>query len=399
MIQRTGRALLYSLQSIVVGSVCMFAVPALMLAGVLTLFTAGALVMPQVLWLLGKLTDYERHRAGKLLDLVIPGHGPRAKRLGPLLAEPGTRRDLRWVPVEMFVGTILGIVGLTCVLLPFAALATTFFWWAYPADQPASMLVDVPIRSWGTALATGVPTIAIGLLAAWRGAPGLARVSARLSTRLLAPSDKDQLVETLRESRAGAVDAHGAELRRIERDLHDGTQARLVSLAMKVAMAEREKDPAKVSELLASAREGAEDAMTELRGVLRTMYPPILADRGLDGALAAVAARCPVPVELTVGELGNVAAPVESAVYFVITEALTNVAKHSGATGAHVTVTRDVDVLLAEVVDDGSGGVDEERGTGVGGMRRRLAALDGLLKVDSPAGGPTRISLEVPCGS
>ncbi|WP_370946142.1 sensor histidine kinase [Amycolatopsis sp. cg5] len=398
MIQRTGRALLYSVQSFVVGVVCMFALPALMLAGVLTLFTAGVFVMPQALRLLGMLTDFERRRAGRLLGREIPPHGPRAKRLGELLAQPGTRRDLRWVPIEMIFGTVLGLVGVTLALLPLATISSTFFWWAFPANEPPTMLL-VPVQTWDTALATGVPMLAISALAAWRGAPALARAGAKLSARVLAPSNKDQLVETLRESRAGAVDAHGAELRRIERDLHDGTQARLVSLAMMVGMAEREKDPEKVAKLLAGAREGAEDAMTELRGVLRTMYPPILADRGLDGALAAVAARCPVPVELTVGELEKVAAPVESAVYFVITEALTNVAKHSGATGAQVTVTRHVDVLLAEVVDDGKGGVDEKLGTGIGGMRRRLAALDGTLKVESPAGGPTRISLEVPCGS
>jgi signal transduction histidine kinase len=156
------------------------------------------------------------------------------------------------------------------------------------------------------------------------------------------------------------------------------------------------EDPATL--LVREAREGAEQAMGELRDVIRTMYPPILADRGLSGALAALGARCPVPVSVEVGELGRIPAAVEAAAYFVVAEALTNVAKHSQATTASVRVAWD-GALMILVADNGFGGVDESRGTGVLGMRRRVAALDGTLTVDSPSGGPTVISVEVPCAS
>jgi signal transduction histidine kinase len=174
-----------------------------------------------------------------------------------------------------------------------------------------------------------------------------------------------------------------------------------VGIAMRLGLAEQQlqKDPHAVAALLAEAREGAEGAMTELRDVLRSMYPPILADRGLDGALSAVAARCSVRTELDVGELGVVPAPVEAATYFVVAESLTNVVKHSGAESAQVTVRREGPLLVAEISDDGRGGVDEALGTGVAGMRRRLEALDGRITVTSPAGGPTRILVECPCGS
>jgi signal transduction histidine kinase len=245
----------------------------------------------------------------------------------------------------------------------------------------------------------GIPTAAIAVGLVWFGTPVLARLHATMTKLLLSPSKLAVRVEELAETRAGAINSHDAELRRIERDLHDGTQARLVSIAMRLGVAEKaldDKDP--VSVLVKDAREGAEQAMGELRDVIRTMYPPILADRGLDGALAALGARCPITTVVETEDLGRVPAPVEAAAYFVVAEALTNVAKHSKATNARVRVTRD-DCLRITVSDNGFGGVDESRGSGIIGMRRRIAALDGTLTVDSPSGGPTVISVEVPCGS
>ncbi|WP_020668822.1 sensor histidine kinase [Amycolatopsis nigrescens] len=401
---RAGSAAKYSLVNVGVGLGCMLATPLLLFSAALCMVGVGFLIMPQELQVLGRFADFERHRAGERLGRSISGHGVRGKGLGALLAEPRTRRDLAWTPVQMVTGSTLGILGLGLALLPLMSLAAIGLWWLFPADAPVTVLANIPVNSWSSAVYAGVPMFLISVALMLYGLPWLADLNAKLSAAMLAPSEKEELaerVETLRESRAGAVDAHGAELRRIEQDLHDGTQARLVSIAMRLGLAERQlaKDPQSVATLLAEARAGAEDAMTELRDTLRTMYPPILADRGLDGALSAVAARCPLPVELTVGELGTVAAPVEAAAYFVVNEALTNVVKHAAATRAEVTVLRDGDLLRAQIEDDGQGGIDETRGTGIPGMRRRLAALDGSLWVTSPAGGPTMIVLECPCAS
>ncbi|GAA1952596.1 sensor histidine kinase [Amycolatopsis minnesotensis] len=394
----------FSLMTLVTGLVAMVALPVLLGTAVLCVVWIGVFALPVELRLLGKVTDFTRALAARRLGGTIPGHGPRGRSLRELLGERGTWRDLRWVPVAMLCNTVAGIFGLTLALLPLVALFSIGFWWLFPADAPIKVIADIPIESWAGAAYAGIPMFVITVVLSLWLLPLLTRGSVVLNAKLLAPSEKDELaqrVETLRESRAGAVDAHGAELRRIERDLHDGTQARLVSIAMRLGLAERqlEKDPQAVAKLLADARAGAEDAMTELRTVLRTMYPPILADRGLDGALSAIAAQSTVPTEVTVGELGTLAAPVEAAAYFVITEALTNVAKHADASKVEVTLTRDVDVLLGQIVDDGAGGIDETKGTGIAGMRRRLAALDGTLWVTSPAGGPTKIVWECPCGS
>ena len=228
---------------------------------------------------------------------------------------------------------------------------------------------------------------------------------------VLAPSEAElltQRVEELTRSRAGAVDSHGAELRRIERDLHDGTQAQLVSLAMRIGIAKQmmADDPERAASLLDDARDGAEQAMNELRGVLRTMYPPILADRGLAGAVSALCARCPLPVELRLGELGQVPAAVEAAAYFVVAESLTNITKHSAAGHVDVLMERRGPELYLAITDDGIGGAritaqsDQlGRGSGLHGMLHRVEAIDGRLELQSPIGGPTTVEVVLPCGS
>jgi signal transduction histidine kinase len=237
--------------------------------------------------------------------------------------------------------------------------------------------------------------------------PPVARAHARICLVVLSHSTAEQLadrVAVLTRTRADVLDAHGAELRRIERDLHDGTQARLVAIAMRLAVARQAfaddpRDEQFVAELLRDAHEGAEEAMTELREVIRSVYPPILADRGLDGALTAVTTRCGVPTRLELGDLGRVPAAVEAVVYFAVAEALTNVSKHSRATAAAVRVSRTADRLSVAITDDGIGGAGDRQGTGLAGIRRRVLALDGTVGVDSPAGGPTAVTLELPCGS
>ena len=206
-------------------------------------------------------------------------------------------------------------------------------------------------------------------------------------------------IETLEVTRAGAVDAQETELRRIERDLHDGAQARLVALGMSLGMAEQKlaEDPQRASELLAEARVGAEHALRELRDLARGIHPPVLADRGLEAALASLASSTPLPVDLSIDVAPRPAPAVESAAYFVAAEALANAAKHARAQRVDIRIARHGDAIELEVRDDGSGGADPD-GSGLRGLRRRVEALDGSLSVTSPRGGPTTIRAELPCG-
>jgi signal transduction histidine kinase len=218
----------------------------------------------------------------------------------------------------------------------------------------------------------------------------------------LGPRERDRMADRiaqLTESRAETVDIQAAELRRIERDLHDGAQARLVSLGMSLGMAENllASDPDAAGELLAEARQATGLALAELRDLVRGIHPPVLADRGLDGALRALALANPLPVEVTIDLPGRPPAPVESAVYFAVAETLTNTAKHSGATSAWLRVAYADDRLGVMVGDDGRGGAEAAPGGGLHGIERRLAAFDGTMMVASPVGGPTIVTMELPC--
>ena len=207
-------------------------------------------------------------------------------------------------------------------------------------------------------------------------------------------------VETLETTRLGAVEEQDAELRRIERDLHDGAQARLVALGLSLGMAEQKfrTDPEGAEKLVAEARLGVAEAIRELRDLSRGIYPPVLADRGIGAALATLADRSPVPTTVSADLDARPSAAVETAAYFVAAEALANAAKHSGAGRIEISVTRHEDLLDVEITDDGTGGADAE-GSGLTGLRRRVEALDGTLTIVSPAGGPTTIRAELPCAS
>ena len=207
-------------------------------------------------------------------------------------------------------------------------------------------------------------------------------------------------VDVLTRTRKDALDVQVAEMRRVERDLHDGAQARLVSLGMSLGMADEllDSDPDEARRLFVEARTAAGDALSDLRALVRGILPPVLADRGLAGAVQALVLASPVPVELTV-ELPpeRLPAPVESAAYFAVAEAITNVIKHSGARAAWVRMYQ-VDGLLFMVVrDDGRGGADPDQGSGLWGIHHRLEAFDGTVQISSPSGGPTVVSMEVPC--
>jgi signal transduction histidine kinase len=404
MVKQWGKSLGYLA---VAGFTAPFGIPLLMLLpmSVMSIMAAGIgfLLIPIVVMILRLYTDIFRGLAGWVLGERIPSafRAPKGSvfaRLRQVLTDANTWRDIVWMIAHTFFGFVLGWMGVIITMFVAGAFFATAFWWVMPVSDPMQF-AGVEFTNWGRALTVGAPVSILAFVGARYAIPFLALVHANASKVLLSPSALEARVEELTETRAGAVNAHEAELRRIERDLHDGTQARLVSIAMRLGVAEKSlpaEDPATL--LVREAREGAEQAMGELRDVIRTMYPPILADRGLSGALAALGARCPVPVSVEVGELGRIPAAVEAAAYFVVAEALTNVAKHSQATTASVRVAWD-GALMILVADNGFGGVDESRGTGVLGMRRRVAALDGTLTVDSPSGGPTVISVEVPCAS
>ena len=251
---------------------------------------------------------------------------------------------------------------------------------ALPIPLPVTVSLDVP---------AGLPApveSAADFAVAERNILGSARVA-----------ELERRVEQVTTSRAETLDHSAAEVRRIERDLHDGAQARIAAVGMNVGLAEKlmATDPDAAAELLREARETTVDALEDLRSVVRGIHPPALADRGLAGGLEALALPIPLPITVTV-DAGELPAPVESAAYFAVAECLANTVKHAGATRAWIRVRHDAEVLHLVVGDDGRGGADPQ-GSGLAGVARRLAAFDGRMVVESPSGGPTVVTMEVPC--
>ncbi len=235
----------------------------------------------------------------------------------------------------------------------------------------------------------------------WWGSPLLLRTDATTTRMLIGPQDGrlQERIGELESSRARTVDHSAAELRRIERDLHDGAQAQLVALGMNLGLAQElvDKDPAAATALIAEARVSSSTALAELRSLVRGIHPPVLADRGLTGGIAALALAHPRPVEVDADIDGRPPAPVESAVYFAVAEALTNSAKYAAAQNSWVWMRHDGTVLTVMVGDDGVGGAELSPEGGLIGIERRLAAFDGTLSLASPLGGPTIVTMKVPC--
>jgi signal transduction histidine kinase len=306
-----------------------------------------------------------------------------------VLGDPATWRDLLWTLVNVPVSVVLG-------LLPaFLLFAGT---WTVVGD--CGTLLD----GWYSSAPHGflLQVFFLSMLPACVIAgPWLLKWQAIAASSLLAPTRKEitARVGQLTESRWDAVDASAAELRRIERDLHDGAQARLVALGMNIGFAEQvvRDNPDLALTLLAEARASSGQALAELRTLVRGIHPPALAERGLDGAVRALALSLPLPVDLRIEVPSRPTAPVESAAYFAIAEALANVVKHSGATRAWVQLEHDDGRLIAIVGDNGTGGAHPRDGGGLQGIERRLNAFDGTVAVTSPAGGPTQVTMELPC--
>ncbi|MDQ2583562.1 sensor histidine kinase [Saccharothrix yanglingensis] len=233
-------------------------------------------------------------------------------------------------------------------------------------------------------------------------APKIGELHGALALSLLGPDRTAQLearTRRLKDSRARAVDAVEAERRRIERDLHDGAQQRLVAVAMSLGRARLKldsDDPAAARELIGSAHSDAKLAVSELRDLARGIYPPVLQDRGLDAALSSLTARMLIPVDVRVDVEPRPPAPVETAAYFIVSETLANITKHAGAGRASVRVTRDDDTVVVEITDDGRGGASPRPGGGLAGLVDRAATIDGVLTVVSPVGGPTVVRADLP---
>ena len=230
-------------------------------------------------------------------------------------------------------------------------------------------------------------------------ARGLANADRAMVRGLLSPSDElERRIAELESDRGVVVDTANADLRRIERDLHDGAQARLVNLAMGLGLAKEKllEDPDSAAEMVAEAHGEVKLALQELRDLARGIHPAVLTDRGLDAALSAVASRCTVPVRVTVDLESRPAAAIEGIAYFTVSELLQNISKHSGARNAVVEVWRTENRLLIQVEDDGRGGARLDGGSGMRGLAERLGAVDGLFVVDSPQGGPTVVTAELP---
>ncbi|MFB9906350.1 sensor histidine kinase [Allokutzneria oryzae] len=249
-------------------------------------------------------------------------------------------------------------------------------------------------------IALGLPLL-IGAPLLWRA---LANVHIGLAKLLLRGSKVHELTErvgVLEVSRAATVDSVEAERRRIERDLHDGAQQRLVSLAMTLgrARSKKDSDPDGASVLLEQAHKEAKEAITELRDLVRGLHPPVLADRGLDAALSGLAARSPVPVKVRYDVPDRPPRTIEAIAYFMVAEALTNIAKHADASRVSVTVEQSGIVLRITVRDNGVGGAVARPGHGLAGLADRASGVDGILTVDSPEGGPTTLTMELPCAS
>ncbi|GGP74902.1 sensor histidine kinase [Streptomyces abikoensis] len=416
---RTWREFLYLMTSLPIAAVAFALAVTLTAAGVGTLVTfVGVPLLAATLAAARGLGVLERARARGLLRLEIAepepvrvrrrrdGRGPGPMAWVGALFKSGTSwRHLLyavvhfpWALFTFVLSLVLWSVGWTTFLYP-------LWQWTLPtfAHQPGIQIygetggrhfyVDSPFT-------IGI-TCALGLLLVL-GTPwvirGLAHVDRLLVRGLLGPSRLAERVWELEEDRGVVVDTASADLRRIERDLHDGAQARLVSLAMELGLAKElvERDPEKAARMVDEAHGEVKLALQELRDLARGIHPAILTDRGLGPALASLAGRCTVPVATEVDLDSRPAPAIEGIAYFTVSELLQNVSKHSRARSAQVDVWRSGDRLMLRVGDDGRGGAGTTSGSGLAGLAERLGSVDGLLVVDSPVGGPTTVTAELP---
>jgi signal transduction histidine kinase len=378
--------------------------------------------LPLVLVVTGaarELGRFWRALAGRLLGERVAAPPPRAARSGPGRLRAGLRDSPGWRTMAYLLAklpvAVLSLYAVFFWVAGLAGLSYPFWWLSFRNHSPSVRLSPVPVFTpfdWfgqdhftiatfpGTfaAFAAGAAT----LLAAPWVTRAAASADGWLIAGLLGPGRLAQRVRDLEQSRALAVDDSAALLRRLERDLHDGAQIRLATLAMNLGMAKEKlgddgdvRDADAVRELVDSALRGAKDALGELRRLARGIHPPVL-DNGLADALATLAAESAIPAGLEVSIPVRPSPAIETIAYFCAAELLANAAKHSLAGQVEIRATGREDVLVLSVADDGAGGADPARGSGLSGLTQRVAVVDGRLTIASPAGGPTQVTVELP---
>jgi signal transduction histidine kinase len=375
-------------------------------------FPAGVVGLVLGLLLLRPLTAYTRSLAVGLLG----GDGPEYPDPASPVARARRLRSLEWHALAFVLLNALTIVIWAATtpgryfwpmwtLVPFGVALAVHAWTVYVAAKPKTFAQALAVHA-GASVGLALLLVLIWAVTSrgyfWPLWPILAlaivfSIHFAIDRRFRQQSER---IEQLETTRAGAVDQQDAELRRIERDLHDGAQAQLVALGMSIGMAEQKlaSDPEGAQQLLAEARRGAREALEELRSLARGIHPPVLADRGLEAAIGALADRTPLTVHVDVDVEQRPPAPVETAAYYVVAESLANVGKHAHADRVDIAVRREADELVVEVTDNGTGGADPS-GNGLLGLARRVEALDGTLGVQSPVGGPTIVRAVMPCAS
>ncbi|MFI1091856.1 histidine kinase [Streptomyces sp. NPDC020917] len=378
----------------------------LWLLGTLAALVPAVTPLPVLLTLLVTplLTAGQRLRYRALIgkDLPRPAAPGPGRNWKSAVRRLTSRALWRQVCYHAVAGPLLAVLDLAVLAVWAAGLvaASIYVWiWALPPQWRVTEFGYTTQAAYITA--GGLALLFLGP----RLTGALVRLDTRAAEVLLGPSRTEKLtrrVADLAESRAGVLDAADAERRRIERDLHDGAQQRLVSLAVNLGLARATLGdlPADARKVIDEAHREAKEAIAELNSLVRGLHPAVLEDRGLDAALSGVAARLPIPVRVAVHLPQRPSPTVEAVAYFVVSEALTNVVKHAQATRADVTVERIGETLLVVVADDGAGGADLAAaggGTGLAGLAKRVASVDGTFSCRSPAGGPTVITVELPC--
>lgn len=370
----------------------------------------GILLVPTAVDATRWLAGTQRRLAGEWSGTVVPDpYRPRHEHESGVLRESqwlvtdiATWRDVAWVGMDIVVGLLLALAPISLLGYALWGLLIPFLWGPVISHWENSWYLFVQLHG-GAALALPV-VLGLALLAL---VPLVSLRALDLHSRYIAwalgPTERTRLANQVRHlsrTRQETLDSSAAELRRIERDLHDGAQSRLVAMGMKLGAAQRllETNPEAATALLAEAKDASAKALHELRDLVRGIHPPVLADRGLSDAVRALAADCPLSVSVTSSLVGRCAPAVESAAYFAVSELLSNAVKHSGAARIEINFANNDDCLTIRILDDGHGGADPGRGSGLRGIERRLAAFDGTLTVDSPMGGPTRADIVLPMG-
>jgi signal transduction histidine kinase len=356
------------------------------------------------------MTAMHRYRLRAAGGVDIPPPPAIARRLSPagIAAAARSRATWRQLGYHLLAAPLLAACAAAAIGIWLAGVVLTLVYaYAWTLSGLLNRDQSSPpngyiLRRLGIPLDVYLTVAGLVLLAA---APlltaAVTELDATIARTLLGPSRAQELehrVEHLTQTRTGAVDAADAERRRIERDLHDGTQQRLVALAMNLGMAKAQTTTVEEAhQAITEAHEEAKAALAELRNMIRGLHPAVLEDRGLDAALSGVAARMPIPVRVTVDVPRRPPPTIEAVAYFVVSESLTNITKHAQASQAEVIVQRAGDRLHVIVSDDGVGGADPARGTGLAGLAKRAASVDGTFDITSPPGGPTLITVDLPC--